>query len=216
MRAAMGDIMDRSRTWQIALALPLPLIVGAAFYFSTNQTIQISLGAMSEAIPVWLALGLGSFFIGLLVGGEADRRSEIYRLNNRLEMAALVAASGPNRDARARALTSGLPADVGLIERRLELDLGLDGRASVAFHDRQSGKLRDINGRRQIAFIHVAKPDGKPTVGNVCRAIRDGYGDKLDGFVPRIRDYDGNDLHGNNRIDRLQSRNLGEFGPQAQ
>jgi hypothetical protein len=119
-----------------------------------------------------------------------------------------VAASGPNRDDRARALLTGMPADVGLIERRLEIDLGLDGRASVVFHDKQSGDLRDINSRRQVAFTPVALPEGKLTVGKVCGAITASYGTKLEAFVPRLRDYDGNDLHGNNRIDNLKPRNL--------
>jgi len=198
----MGDIMDRKRTWQFALALALPLIIGAVAYFSTNQTIEIASGGINGALPLWAAIPLMIAAAGLLIGGGIDRHREVRRLN-KLIAEERIAATGPNAEQVARGLLTGTMAEVGLIERRLALDLHLDGKASVVLHERKAGDLTNVNSRRKITFVHVPEPEGTATVGKLCTAIDAAYRTILPGIETHILDTEGNDLHGNTKIKNL-------------
>jgi hypothetical protein len=194
----MGDIMDRKRTWQFALALALPLIIGAGIYFSTNQTVEITSGHIAGAIPLWAAAAALIATLGLLIGGEIDRAGEVRRLNKAIAFERITAAS-PTRDAQAKALGTHVQADVGLIERRLTLDAGLDARANVVFYEVKDGQEVNVNSRRKITFVYVAMPENPVTVAVIRDAIKASYPD----LRPRIVDSDGNDLHGNSKIKNL-------------
>ncbi|MBI1210337.1 MAG: hypothetical protein GC190_02645 [Alphaproteobacteria bacterium] len=198
--------MDRSRTWQFALALALPLLVGAAIFFSTNQTVEIVSGQIAGAIPLWAAAAVGLAVVMALIGGEIDRAREVRRLNK--EIADERIASGPEADRMAHALVTGNSADVALIERRLAIDLGLDGIATVAFHERKNGKIVNVNSRRKIGFVHVAAPEDASTVAKICAAIDAAYASVIPGVEAHILDNDRNDLHGNSKIKNLRSSKL--------
>ena len=190
--------MDRKRTWQFALALALPLIIGAGIYFSTNQTVEITSGHIVGALPLWAAAAVSIAAFGLLIGGEIDRAREVGRLNRAITLER-VAATSPPRDAQARALSTHMEAEVGLVERRLTLDFNLDGKASVVFHEMKNGREVNVNSRRKISFVYIAVPDGLTTVSSLCKVIKAAYPELL----PHIVDAEGSDLHGNTHLKNL-------------
>lgn len=175
----------------------------AALFLAPNAEISFVSSTIQTSAPLWAPALVVGFLLGLWIAREMRHRIRHSRATERLLDA--IFRPEPSFDDQARRLVNGADATVGLVQRRIQFDLGIENVAAVNFRD--GG--RDMNDRRAVKYVKVEIPGVmEMRASQVMEKLRDAYSAQLENLGVWLFSIEGDYVHGNRNVGNLRGLTL--------